>query len=699
MTPGNRLYLYQLLSTKVGIGRQVPLSQVEELLDTDGIDVMGLGYEGVRELVEELDDFMRLTVFKKGRVYATVTAHEAFDAILARLNESAATSGKDAGEGAATTAGKPTGAKTWKHRKSNKDPKPAKPRVRIRREARRKSDPDPEAVVEAASGAIGGDAEEPTPSPEPELGPEPQVEPEPEPKPEGDDRRAKDHVSTEGHISINITYNPYDYGELYLEDEGLVTESVEAQSEQGGTGGADPVSCTTEDSAHAAKDPPPAAPTGGAATRQRYELFRSFSHDVWCKDEPLSLLYQVLPYDIEPMSVLEDDWRYARSTSTYEGTHSSIRFPLSFRASGSERPIVAQLHRSVKLHAGKAWALEAIDLGDVGDAALQEEALPLVGSDTRPNRTTQLERDLAKLFIIGSWESYLGELANLAAKERWGARDTLGLTTSGLAAPGGEIPPELSILCEYLALTLHRVREKGQLLVSRDGQLAAFNTGLLSIGAEAIFDVLLSNESDIRWRHAGFCTASSGELGTLLSHSLNEPPRAASYLTSLDEVTLRPRAHVELGEEVRSQLGDSADDIVEKSVRRVRSSYRLLVPAYDPAPSTHVSGSEGGDVVSLLPLWGEDPTQPKEPGEPKEALLLRRAKVKRTPDETDGMASGVDGTADGPDAVHGLNAVHGLDASPRYVAEELLPPAQAYSRARAICADLPSWLTSSLDGG
>ena len=75
------------------------------------------------------------------------------------------------------------------------------------------------------------------------------------------------------------------------------------------TGGADPVSCAMEDSAHAAKDPPPAAPTGEAATRQRYELFQSFSHDVWCKDEPLSLLYQVLPYDIEPMSVLVDGCR------------------------------------------------------------------------------------------------------------------------------------------------------------------------------------------------------------------------------------------------------------------------------------------------------------------------------------------------------------------------------------------------------
>lgn len=43
MTPGNRLYLYQLLSTKIGIGRQVPLSQVEELLDKDGIDIMEIG--------------------------------------------------------------------------------------------------------------------------------------------------------------------------------------------------------------------------------------------------------------------------------------------------------------------------------------------------------------------------------------------------------------------------------------------------------------------------------------------------------------------------------------------------------------------------------------------------------------------------------------------------------------------------------
>lgn len=32
LTPGNRLYFYQLLSTRLGVGVQTPLPKVEELL-------------------------------------------------------------------------------------------------------------------------------------------------------------------------------------------------------------------------------------------------------------------------------------------------------------------------------------------------------------------------------------------------------------------------------------------------------------------------------------------------------------------------------------------------------------------------------------------------------------------------------------------------------------------------------------------
>ena len=43
-----------------------------------------LGFESTRELLEELDDCIKLTVFKGGRLYATVIANEAWDTALAK---------------------------------------------------------------------------------------------------------------------------------------------------------------------------------------------------------------------------------------------------------------------------------------------------------------------------------------------------------------------------------------------------------------------------------------------------------------------------------------------------------------------------------------------------------------------------------------------------------------------------------------
>ena len=43
-----------------------------------------MGFESTRELLEELDDCIKLTVFKGGRLYATVIANEAWDTALAK---------------------------------------------------------------------------------------------------------------------------------------------------------------------------------------------------------------------------------------------------------------------------------------------------------------------------------------------------------------------------------------------------------------------------------------------------------------------------------------------------------------------------------------------------------------------------------------------------------------------------------------
>lgn len=81
---GNHIYLYRLLRDAIGCGKQTFMTQVEEALAAGDMAADDLGFESTRELLEELDDCIKLTVFKGGRLYATVIANEAWDAALAK---------------------------------------------------------------------------------------------------------------------------------------------------------------------------------------------------------------------------------------------------------------------------------------------------------------------------------------------------------------------------------------------------------------------------------------------------------------------------------------------------------------------------------------------------------------------------------------------------------------------------------------
>ena len=81
---GNHIYLYRLLRDAIGCGKQTFMTQVEEALAASDMAAYDLGFESTRELLEELDDCIKLTVFKGGRLYATVIANEAWDAALAK---------------------------------------------------------------------------------------------------------------------------------------------------------------------------------------------------------------------------------------------------------------------------------------------------------------------------------------------------------------------------------------------------------------------------------------------------------------------------------------------------------------------------------------------------------------------------------------------------------------------------------------
>lgn len=81
---GNHIYLYRLLRDAIGCGKQTFMTQVEEALAAGDMTAYDLGFESTRELLEELDDCIKLTVFKGGRLYATVIANEAWDTALAK---------------------------------------------------------------------------------------------------------------------------------------------------------------------------------------------------------------------------------------------------------------------------------------------------------------------------------------------------------------------------------------------------------------------------------------------------------------------------------------------------------------------------------------------------------------------------------------------------------------------------------------
>ena len=122
LTQNNRIYLYRLLSQELGCGKQVFLPVVESALADDRMTAEDLGYESTRALLEALDEFVKLTIFKGGRIYATVIAQPAWDEALAALE-----SGSSAKSDGGSKSGKP-----WKRKKADKALKPVRPK-RVKR--------------------------------------------------------------------------------------------------------------------------------------------------------------------------------------------------------------------------------------------------------------------------------------------------------------------------------------------------------------------------------------------------------------------------------------------------------------------------------------------------------------------------------------------------------------------------------------
>ena len=511
IVPGNRLYLYQLLSRELGVGKQTLLPRVEEVLLADGLAPEDLGCDDMRALCEQLGEFIKLTVFKKGYVYATVLANEEYDRALERL---------------ASAEKKPAaGGKPWKRAKGAKALKPVKPRhvervVEPEPEPEPVVEPEPEVVTEksAEPEAPAEKNEEVAAEPEteveveaaPEAEPEPDAAPEPEPEPEPAPAPEPEHVPP---ISFTITYVP--------EPEPTPEPEPAPQPDPG-----------------PAPEPEPEkapAPTAAVASRAQADLPQDFHADVRCSSEQLSILYQVLPANIDPMATLEEDFRVARSSGALEGTRSNVTFSLRYLQADGVTPVRVTLRRSARAVAGKRWALTEVDAGatdEVGLEGLDVAARGPWSAFLRPGDDADPERDFAQTVSLGSREEALERLAGLARPESWGEGR--------------------HILNDYLVMTFARVRAEGTLAVSEDGTSARFDTGLVTADGAPIRADLVAGTGDIPWQLEGFSAA--------------EPAEPALYVTALAQMTLDPTL--------------SAPSF--SAIEEVRRNPRLATPAYDP---------------------------------------------------------------------------------------------------------------------
>lgn len=412
LNQNNRIYLYDLFRTKLGCGRQTFVTQVEEALASDGLDACSLGYEDTRALLEDLDAFVTLTVFKGGRLYATIEAQPEWDEVLDAANN---------GTGAGTGSAKP-----WKRKRGQRPLKPVRPQVVVVEEpvdAEAPADedaaaeePSAEQLAEDAGdgaspaeheGAAVEDANNATKSPERDAvdvvadgetntAPADETSPcEPSGAVGGKDASpdaAADEPSDEPAatpaaeapepaISLTVIYDP-EHANAGIQtlastpvstapakqvDEALAAANPVAQTENAGEA-TSPL--TARPSATPAATPqqpsatPTAAPQPQPAPTAPLDLDaypKDFATDVWCPANLLSELTALLPYGADVLGIASEWFLIACERGTAELSRNRAAFPLRYLCDGKRCSATIRLKRRPASDTGAPWALEAVE--------------------------------------------------------------------------------------------------------------------------------------------------------------------------------------------------------------------------------------------------------------------------------------------------------------------------------------------------
>ena len=385
------LYLYKLLKATIGVSKQTPLSTVEGVLIEDDLAPQDFGFDDIRALMEACPNFIKITAFKKGYVYATLLTFETFEVALA------------AGE---KNVEPQSNGKPWKRRRGAKSIRALKPkRLVVEAEPEVEELPAQEesteseeltvtegseelSVAETALVTEESAAEAPivaTPSaeapeediqqesaddatPEPagidDVAPESDETKTPAPEPKAADPTVPEPVVPEPTISLTVTYNPYDGS-----DEEKTLEAAPSVLQQA-LNATSSVSSTTISESQASTQ----AINQNETSTSTPTYPANFEEDVHVNNELLGILYQMAPVDANVLKQLEEDFKLAESSRALISKGGTFTFNTRYKKPQTDEVITATIRKS-KRGALRPWTLLKLS---VSADELQDQAVDVL---------------------------------------------------------------------------------------------------------------------------------------------------------------------------------------------------------------------------------------------------------------------------------------------------------------------------------
>ncbi|WP_343001031.1 hypothetical protein [Collinsella aerofaciens] len=412
---GNHIYLYRLLRDAIGCGKQTFMTQVEEALAAGDMTAYDLGFESTRELLEELDDCIKLTVFKGGRLYATVIANDAWDAALAK--------GEDK-----LKATKGAKQSYKKKKRGEKDLKAVRPKHVKRPEPAVEAVPEPEPEIEVAIEVTAEAETEIAATTDPEVISEQEVTAELNEAPkstteeaanqpetsafqnsdvfgdEAEDDQPADQGASESTpepetpqpaISLTVVYDPENanagittMASTPIEAKSSVENESATQVEVKTAAADAPVTVEPADSAikpdstpepapviesvpaaacdqipaPAPSPAPAAAPAPAPAAPTIPEDFPvDFATEVFCPGPLLHQLSTYLPYGADTLGIVGEYYWIARERGTIEAARNRANFPLRYTQAGERHEVTVRIRRNTTGGLGAAWTIDKVE--------------------------------------------------------------------------------------------------------------------------------------------------------------------------------------------------------------------------------------------------------------------------------------------------------------------------------------------------